>query len=84
MSELPLKHWVWHYRLLRQQDGSLGVHEVYQDKRGNLKAYRDTPLPEMDADDTFASGYRIALRKAQERPILERRDIADLQVLPTD
>lgn len=87
MAAPDRRSWSWHYRLLRQEDGTIAVHEVYQDRRGNLMAYKDEPIPAVSRDDPayldLAMLYEPALRLAQQKPVLERDVIATLEPLPT-
>lgn len=85
-SSLP-RHWTWHFRLVRQEDGSFDVYEIYQDRRGNLKAYKDEPVPAVGRDDPenldLALFYESSLKSARKLPIVEHGELAKLQVLQT-
>lgn len=83
----PPRHWTWYFRLVRQEDGSLEVYQIYQDRRGNLKAYKDEPVPAVGRDDPenldLALFYESSLKSAHKLPIVEHGELANLQVLQT-
>lgn len=37
----------WNYRVIRAQDGTLAIHEVYYDEAGKPRAYTEDPVAPM-------------------------------------
>lgn len=64
----------WHYRVIRQPDGLLGLHEVYCDDDGRPHSYTTAPVGFVsDAEEGLegiTTALERALRDARERPIL--------------
>lgn len=65
----------WHYRVIRQSDGLLGLHEVYCDDDGRPHSYTATPVGFVSDADEGLDGLIVslerALRDARTRPILD-------------
>lgn len=65
----------WHYRVIRQPDGMLGLHEVYCDDDGRPHSFTAEPVGFVSDADEGLDGLIVslerALRDARERPILD-------------
>lgn len=61
---------VWNYRILRQPNGTLAIHEVYYDNKGNPKLWTSEPV---DVGGETLDDLRAELKYMQfalKRPIL--------------
>ena len=56
----------WNYRLIRDGDGYLGIHEVYYDSKGNIVNWTD----EVSLYGETAEDLRKQLEDAISKPIL--------------
>ena len=64
----------WNYRILRHEDRTFALHEVYYDETGEPRAYTAEPIgfyaDEEEGPDAIVASLEMALRDARERPIL--------------
>lgn len=69
----------WNYRVLRHEDGSLALHEVYYDKAGRPRGFTRDPVGfAVDAEEGLAgltASFEQALQDARKRPILDVAEI---------
>lgn len=65
----------WHYRILRHDDGTLALHEVYCNDEGKPDRYTAQPIRfVVDGEEGPAAlieALTMALKDATERPILD-------------
>ena len=70
----------WNYRILRHEDGSLALHEVYYDEDGRPRGYTAESAGfcayEEEGPEGITAALERALRDARERPVLDATDIA--------
>lgn len=68
----------WNYRVVRFKNGSLGLYEVYYRADGKPSMRTENPCGfSVDAEeglDGLLKSLRLALRDAEERPILDEPD----------
>jgi hypothetical protein len=69
----------WNYRVLRHEDGTLALHEVFYDEDGKPSMYTTEPISfAVDADEGLSAlteSLERALRDAKERPVLDASEI---------
>ena len=69
----------WNYRVVRYDDGDLGLHEIYYDDQGKPVMMTEQPVGFVASGEEGVEGLiqslERALQEAQNRPILESRDI---------
>lgn len=65
----------WNYRVIRHEDGSLALHEVYYRHDGTPWALTDDPAGFVanaeDGPEGLVRAIETALRDARERPVLD-------------
>lgn len=71
----------WNYRVIRHEDGTLALHEVYYDEAGTPVMYTVEPANfAVDADEGLSdliAALETALRDAKERPVLNAQEIGN-------
>lgn len=69
----------WNYRVLRHEDGTLALHEVFYDEDGAPSMYTTDPISfAVDGDEgltALTEALERALCDAKERPLLDVSDI---------
>ncbi|GAB4228069.1 MAG: hypothetical protein Kow0032_07950 [Methyloligellaceae bacterium] len=69
----------WNYRVLRHEDGTLALHEVFYDENGKPSMYTNDPISfAVDGDEglpALTEALEHALRDARERPVLDVSEI---------
>lgn len=69
----------WNYRVLRHEDGTLALHEVFYDEDGKPSMYTNDPISfAVDADEGLSAlteALERALHDARERPVLDVSEI---------
>jgi hypothetical protein len=66
----------WNYRVIRHEDGSHALHEVYYDEAGAPSVYSERPCGFVgDTLDDLLASLDLARKAALERPILDAQDL---------
>lgn len=61
----------WNYRLIRYADGSVGLHEVHYNAKGNPVARTERPATFVSDDAAgLAASLRMALADVERLPVL--------------
>ena len=64
----------WNYRIMKYEDGSLGIHEVFYDEEGDVQGWTENAVSVYGEDiHELESSYDLMMQ-AFSKPILEYND----------